>query len=231
MFHVFGVNGRLSTGGLEQLRQVGSVRGVSRTRALAHSGLAVDGEEHLHLGEGPRPGAHGPVAAYASVQQQVGDAARQPLSRVEQVMSRAVISVRADQSLQSAWQHLAEQGVAQAPVLAAGPSAGAGAGPLVGLLWSAELLRPAHWPPPEAAALAWQLRAQALWGQPVSEVMITPVPAVPPDADLRRVAAALLQWRLPGLPVADEHGRLLGFVSRTNLLQALVADPPLDLWS
>ena len=226
MFHVFGVNGRLSTGGLEQLRQVGSVRGVSRTRALAHSGLAVDGEDHLHLGEGPLPGSHSPMAAYVSVQQQAGEAARQPLSRVDQVMSRSVVSVRADQSLQSAWQSLAEQGVAQAPVLAAGPSAGQ----LVGLLWSAEVLRPEHWPQPDAPALAWQLRAQALWGQPVSDVMITPVPAVAPGADLRRLAAALLQLRLPGLPVADESGRLLGFVSRTNLLQALVADPPLDLW-
>ena len=110
--------------------------------------------------------------------------------------------------------------------LAAGPSAGQ----LVGLLWSAEVLRPEHWPQPDAPALAWQLRAQALWGQPVSDVMITPVPAVAPGADLRRLAAALLQLRLPGLPVADESGRLLGFVSRTNLLQALVADPPLDLW-
>ena len=227
MFHVFGVNGRLSTGGLEHLRQVSSVRGVSRTRALAHSGLAADGETHLHLGEGPWQVGHGPVAAYASVQQQGGEPGRQPLSRVDQVMSRTVVHVLADQSLQSAWQQMADHGVAQAPVLAAGAPAGA----LVGLLWSAEVLRPEHWPPPAAPALAWQLRAQALWGQPVADAMITPVPAVAPDTDLRRLAAALLQLRLPGLPVADEHGQLLGFVSRTNLLQALVAEPPLDLWS
>ncbi len=31
-------------------------------------------------------------------------------------------------------------------------------------------------------------------------------------------------------PVVAEDGRLLGFVSRTDLLRALANDPPLDLW-
>ena len=35
---------------------------------------------------------------------------------------------------------------------------------------------------------------------------------------------------LPGVPVVDEVGAVLGFVSRTDLLRALATDPPLDLW-
>ena len=67
--------------------------------------------------------------------------------------------------------------------------------------------------------------------RPVSEVMASPIPAVTADTELRRVAAVLLDTGLPGLPVTDEAGVLAGFISRTDILRAVAADPPLDLWS
>jgi CBS domain-containing protein len=67
--------------------------------------------------------------------------------------------------------------------------------------------------------------------QPVTAVMWSPVPSTAPDTDLRRVAALLLDTGLPGVPVADRSGAVIGFVSRTDLLRALATDPPLDLWS
>jgi len=67
--------------------------------------------------------------------------------------------------------------------------------------------------------------------RPVSEVMYSPVAAVAPDTALRRVAGVLLDTGLPGLPVTDEAGVLIGFISRTDILRAVAADPPLDLWS
>jgi CBS domain-containing protein len=45
------------------------------------------------------------------------------------------------------------------------------------------------------------------------------------------VAGVLLDTGLPGLPVTDEAGVLIGFISRTDILRAVAADPPLDLWS
>ncbi len=67
--------------------------------------------------------------------------------------------------------------------------------------------------------------------RPVSEVMVSPVPTVAADTGLRRVAAVLLDTGLPGLPVTDEAGVLSGFIARTDILRAVAADPPLDLWS
>jgi len=61
--------------------------------------------------------------------------------------------------------------------------------------------------------------------------MVSPVPTVSEETDLRRVASVLLDTGLPGLPVTDELGRMTGFVSRTDILRAVAADPPLDLWS
>lgn len=233
MFHVFGLTGRIATGGPEAVRQVASVRGTARVRALSHSGQAVDGEDHVTLGtaERFREGGHAPqhapsvLAAYASVQQ-VEAQTRQPLLRAEQVMSRQVFSLAADLPLDLAWQQLGARGVGQAPVLSTGPSPR-----LVGLLVRADLLRPEVWPAPGDSAELWHAHSAAFWQQRVVDLMWTPVPAVSPEADLRRVAAVLLESHLPGLPVTDDAGTLAGFVARSDLLRALVADPPLDLWT
>jgi CBS domain-containing protein len=53
---------------------------------------------------------------------------------------------------------------------------------------------------------------------------------VAPDTDIRQLAQVLLDTRLPGLPVVDGQGSLVGFVSRSDILRAMVSDPPLDLW-
>jgi CBS domain-containing protein len=75
--------------------------------------------------------------------------------------------------------------------------------------------------------MAWQ----ALLAQRVSDLMWTPVPSVAPETDIRRLARVLLDTGLPGLPVVNEQDGVMGFVSRTDILRAVVADPPLDLWT
>jgi len=61
--------------------------------------------------------------------------------------------------------------------------------------------------------------------------MWSPIPSASADTDIRRVARVLLDTGLPGLPVVDDAGQVRGFVSRTDILRAVVADPPLDLWT
>jgi len=61
--------------------------------------------------------------------------------------------------------------------------------------------------------------------------MVTPVPSVEPQTDLRRVAQLLLDLGLPGLPVVADDGVVSAFISRSDILRAVVHDPPLDLWS
>ena len=60
--------------------------------------------------------------------------------------------------------------------------------------------------------------------------MWSPVPGVSPEAGIRRVAQVLLDTGLPGLAVVDEHGFVIGFVSRSDIIRAVISDPPLDLW-
>ncbi len=221
MFSVYGVGGQLFRGSLEQLRQIETVSAVARTKAIQPIGR--DGRDAL----GPLAGSTQPVpsdeahrsalAAYAQTQKAV--LPRHPLTQVEALMSRMVITIPASATVLEAWQMLVQHGVGQAPVVNE-------AATLVGLLSRADLLRPERLPTPDSNALVWR----ALLAQSVLDIMWTPVPSVAPQTDIRRVARVLLDTGLPGLPVVDENGLVTGFVSRSDILRAVVTEPPLDLW-
>lgn len=214
MFHIHGIQGRVFSGTLEQLRQQQLIAGVARTRRIAP--VAADGRPHTTAPAAGGSDGHGPGAEAV---QAYGQAARvrQPLTCVADVMQSPALTVPAGATLREAWLVLARHGIAQAPVVGAG-------GVLVGLVGRAELMPAASLEPPSAASESARL------SQPVTAVMWSPVPSTAPDTDLRRVAALLLHTGLPGVPVAGDSGEVLGFVSRTDLLRALTTEPPLDLW-
>ena len=221
MFFVFGPSGQMYRGGPDKLGQVAPVRRVQRPQALRTRPMDADAPA---AAPPPAPAAPRPLrlleAVSAYVQTEQGPPhARQPLTRVGDVMTHGTISVPPDIRVNDAWQTLAEHRIAQAPVTNA-------QGQVVGLLLRADMAPLDLLPEPGAVK-----QAIALARRPVSEVMVSPVPAVAADTELRRVAGVLLDTGLPGLPVTDERGLLAGFISRNDILRAVAADPPLDLWS
>lgn len=239
MFYVFGINGPMYRGGPERLSQIAPVRGVRRPAGLkaghqggggAASGQSGAGffdaigqaiDDVLSPAHQHDPNAMnrrgGPAAAYARAAGQ-SRPKRRPLTLVRDVMTQGALTVTARIPVMQAWIILAEHRVAQAPVLD-------DTGHVVGLLLRGDMAPPELLPMPGAVH---QATIQAR--RPVSEIMISPVPAVAENTELRRVAHVLLEMGLPGLPVTDERGNLSGFVSRTDILRAVASDPPLDLW-
>ncbi len=207
---------------MEELRHVGPVSAVTRSRAVAPIGLDPNDQNPSRftdlVPQLPTDVAHRTaLAAYA----QTGSTSqpRHLLTRVDAIMSSPVTTIADTFTVEQAWQVLAQQHLGQAPVVDSG-------GMLVGLLSRADLMRPERLPGPESHALVWR----ALLMQSVAEIMWTPVPSVAAETDIRRVARVLMDTGLPGLPVVDDHGKVTGFVSRSDILRAVVADPPLDLW-
>ena len=218
MFSVYGISGRIFNGTLEELWQVGGVAGVARSRPIEPIGQEVRAPTSTAH---PLPGDERQRSALSAYAQSAhATLPRHALSRADELMSRAVVTIPDSSTVLQGWQLLAQRAVGQAPVVDA-------TGVLVGLLSRADLLRPDRLPTPEVNALVWR----ALLAQSVRDIMWTPVPAVAPDTDIRRVVRILLDTGLPGLPVVDAVGQVAGFLSRSDILRAVVADPPLDLWS
>lgn len=225
MFYVFGINGPMYRGGPERLSHIAPVRRVQSAPALSTDAGNIDSASRQAQLQQPstettlrRAPARGGVAAYASTAEGPKEE-RRPLTLVRDVMTRGAFTVSPRSTVEKAWQQLATHRISQAPVLN-------DAQQVIGLLLRADMAPLELLPAPGAVRNTINLARR-----PVSEVMMTPVPTVAEDTDLRRVATVLLDTGLPGLPVTDDAGNLAGFISRTDLLKAIAADPPLDLWS
>ncbi|MCT9810057.1 CBS domain-containing protein [Acidovorax sp. Be4] len=221
MFYVLGPDGPIYRGGPAPLGQIAPVRRVQRPQALRTRSEDAPAPPYVPLSSEPTAlplPTQNALDAYAATEK--GPVLeRQPLEWVRDVMTTGALTVPAEMRVNDAWQILAEHRVAQAPVLNA-------RGQVIGLLLRADMAPLDLLPTPGAVQAAIDLAKR-----PVHEVMISPVPAVAADTALRRLAGVLLDTGLPGLPVTDEWGHLVGFVSRTDILRAVAADPPLDLWS
>ncbi|MBI2305880.1 MAG: CBS domain-containing protein [Rhodocyclales bacterium] len=208
MFGIYGVNGQIFSGRLEQLpdvRQVGRRRAVD---AIGTAGAELGDSAARVLPERLRAAS----AAYRRMLQIEEE--RGPLVHARQIMRPQVITLAAADEVARAWSLLVDRRIRQAPVLGRD-------GSLVGIVSEHDLL---------VALNADRNAPSDIMARHVADVMTSPVVAADPLTDVRRIAQVMLERGVDGVPIVDERHALVGFVSRGDLLRALVADPPLSLW-
>ena len=209
MFSVYGVKGHVFSGTLEQMDRV---RDVARSR----SSRPIEREEGTWKEENPVPSATGlndkAVRAYRAMLPR--EIERGPLYHAGQIMQREVICLGINDDVGKAWRTLQSHSIQQAPVLD-------DAAQLVGMVSEHDLL---------TAINIDTGKIMEVLGRRVGDVMTTPVITAQPVTDIRRIAAAMLTHRIDGVPVTGDLGRLVGYVSRSDILRAVVADPPLSMW-
>jgi CBS domain-containing protein len=214
MFSVYGVTGQTFRGTLESLSGVTALRHARSARGIAREGEELGPEMFA------APTAQGEAGNY----QQAAKAYRQmlklplergPILHAYQLMSRDVMTLRPELTVEGAWKQLTMEGFGQAPVLDGGMR-------LVGLVTSRDLLQVLN---VEDGIL------RDILSRSVGDVMTTPVLSADPVSDIRRVAWVLLEYHLSGLPVMSEQGALVGIITRSDILRGLINDPPLSLWA
>ena len=202
MFAVYGLSGPIFRGTFERL---GEVAAVARSRPVQ----PVAGEEARAASGTPSAQA---ISAYRQMLRVDGD--RGPLYHAYQIMQRPVVSLSSEDAVERAWRLLLARRIHQAPVLDAGHR-------LVGIVSERDLLTTLN------------LDADGprdIMARQVGDVMTTPVVTADPVTDIRRIAQVMLEHGVDGVPIVNESDALVGFVSRSDVLRAVITDPPLSLW-
>ena len=124
---------------------------------------------------------------------------------VNDVMTRDVVRVGPDVGYAEIVAKLIEHGVSALPVVD-------DAGRLLGVVSEADLL-------PRVEATAGQATRRKAHGMHASELMTKPAVTIGPDEPVAAAARVLEAARVKRLPVVDADGRLIGIVSRRDLLR------------
>lgn len=150
--------------------------------------------------------------------------------KARDVMSSKVVSVRPDTPTQQVARLLLEKGISAVPVLddADAPIGMVSEGDLIG-----------RGDDDREARRDWWLRLVADRGRPdadlvtrvlaperrARDIMAGPVVSVGEDTDVREIARLLASYRIKRVPVLRD-GRVVGIVSRADLLRALASEQP-----
>ena len=215
MFAIYGVSGPIFQGTLEALSRMPPVMrrtpiaSARRIEDDVTTEAATNGNEAAVAGSRrSRPA----IAAYKAMLPESLD--RGPLHHADQIMTPDVIAVSARDEVALAWRTLTRHRIHQTPVLD-------DSGRLVGLVSERNLLTTLNVDAGEVRDVLAKL---------VGDVMTTPVVAASPLTDIRRIARVMPDRDVDGVPLVNEAGVLLGFVSRSDILRAVVTDPPLSMW-
>lgn len=100
-------------------------------------------------------------------------------------------------------------------------------GKLVGVISDRDVLR-------EAAAasttpVAW-LNEVVAPTRTIEDFMIKRVLTATPAAEIRQIAKAMFEERIGSMPIVNEEEKLVGIITRSDILRTIVNNAPLELW-
>ena len=214
MFAIYGSSGPIYQGTLENLPRISPVSRSGAVNAVRRVGDQIE-EVALAADSGAsEASALGGQAVEAYKAMLPQNIERGPLYHANQIMQRQLITVNAEDDVASAWRVLVGNQIHQAPVLDSGQR-------LIGIVSERDLLTTLN---------VDDGQVRDVLARRVSDVMTTPVVAASPVTDIRRIARVMLDRDVDGVPIVNDAGSLVGFVSRSDIMRAVVTDPPLSIW-
>jgi CBS domain-containing protein len=150
--------------------------------------------------------------------------------RASQIMSKMVVVIAADDSVYDAAESILNSGISAAPVVDAG-------GKMIGIVSEADLMhRPELGTVPGKSWLERLLADDTVVAKDfirshshrVADVMTKSVVSADEHATVKEIAALMRRHNVKRIPILRD-GKLVGIVSRSNLLQGLLAREPSSL--
>ena len=131
---------------------------------------------------------------------------------VKNWMSKKVISIDADDSMEDAMGLLKEHGIRRLPVMKNGK--------LVGIVTDRDLKNASA---SDATTLEIHELLYLLTKVKVKDIMTKDPITVPPDYTVEETAQVLLESKISGAPVADESGKVVGIITQSDLFRVLMS--------
>jgi CBS domain-containing protein len=147
--------------------------------------------------------------------------------KVKSLMTTAVLSIGPELPLKDVAEILADRRISGLPVVGAH-------GEVLGVVSEADILvKEAGSHPSEERLLARLLRAdpETKWkleARTAGEAMSSPALTIGPERTVDEAAARMIERGVKRLPVVDDEGKLVGIVTRTDMIRAFVR-PDADL--
>lgn len=139
----------------------------------------------------------------------------EPLVYIYEIMTSPVTSIHREMSLLEAWQKLKELEVRQLPVLSDRQQ-------VLGVLSDRDILKRLNVVNDEVDVAA---------GVVVGDVIEPEAITTDPMSDIRRVARVMAFYHIDAMPVVEEGGRMVGIVTRGDILRGFAENPRLNLWA
>ncbi len=203
MFYVYDLDGLKFRGSLEELEQWGNVTRKSKIQPLKED-----------TSSSSFPGA--PESKAISVYQKIvsKDNMVEPLVHAYQIMSFPVSTIHHETSLVDAWWKLKNSTIRQLVVTTDQKR-------VVGMLSDRDILKRINVVDDEV-----QVDQELI----VSEVIKQEIITTNSTSDIRRVARVLAFYHIDALPVLEKE-KLVGIVTRGDILRGFAENPKLNLWA
>ncbi len=203
MFYVYDIDGLRFQGPLEELQ---------KWRRVARKITVQSLEEKEQPSFSPDARGSAALTAYQNIISK--SSMVEPLVHVYQIMSSPVSTIRVDIPLVDAWRMLRAGNVRQLVVTTARRQ-------LIGILSDRDVLRRINVIDGEVEV------DQELY---VSEVIEQEIVTTDSYSDIRRVAKIMAYYHLDALPVVEGE-KMIGIVTRGDILRGFADNPKLNLWA
>jgi CBS domain-containing protein len=211
MFHLFTLQGKRIDAQLEQLPK--NTR-VHHTKSNNRLKKFMEGDPRNNSGSEPGvTGSSYGADVYKEAMQK--ETIKSPVFHASDIMSSPVFTIGSDISVNDAWKNFMEKKVHHMPVLS--PE-----GKLVGIVSDRDLLK---------KLIISDGKIEAARDAVVNDIMSTEVIATTPLTDIRRIAKGMLDHHIGAMPIVNDDGVIVGIITRSDILYAIIHQPELKLWA
>jgi len=212
MFSIYAPSGRVFSGPLEQLRR------IEKTAATRFRKVSLEDEDEDNSLYYATDKSYGPsnnkLAQYKESLRSKGQ--REPVYHAYQIMTSSIHVLMSDWNLTKAVEQFKKHPYQALPIVNSRRQ-------LIGVLSRQKLYE---------FLLSTDQKSISI-NKTIEQCFLTAesqIYSADPVTDIRRIATLLVEESLSVLPIVEDTGRLVGIVSRTDILRSVIADPPLSLW-